>query len=120
MHVFTWLFTAVSLGVNLLALLALGAVLIGRAKTAPQRRAWAIRCAVSAVGLYVLSAVVCGVSIADAFSLDGIEPSARATRLAMGISQAMNSLAFGVVGSVFPFLAALVLLLLARRAARRK
>lgn len=119
MHVLTWLCTAALLGANLLALVAIGAVLIGRAETATQRRAWAARCAASALGLSALAAVMCGASIVRALPAAGVEPSARATRLAMGLSEAMNSIAFGVLGSAFPFIATGVLLLLARRAARR-
>jgi hypothetical protein len=119
MRVLTWLVTAGLLGVNLLALVAIGAALVGRAKTATQRHTWAVRCAASAAGFFALSMVICGVSIFSAFSPTEIEPSARATRLAMGISEAMNSLAFGVVGSAFPFLVALALFLVARRPARR-
>jgi uncharacterized membrane protein len=117
MHVLTWLCAAVFLGANLLALVAIGAVLIGRAETATQRRVWAVRCAASAFGLSALAAVMCGVSIVRALPATDVEPSARATRLAMGISEVMNSVAFGVLGSAFPFLAAGVLFLLARRAA---
>jgi hypothetical protein len=63
--------------------------------------------------------VLCGVSIFSAFSPTEIEPSARAMRLAMGISDAVNCLAFGFVGAAFPFLVALALFLVARRPARR-
>jgi hypothetical protein len=120
MRVLTWIFTAVLLGINLHALVALGAVLIGRATTAPQRRSWAIRCAASSIGFFVLSAVMCGVSISLAFSVDAIAPSEKATHVARGISEAMNCLAFGTVGSAFPFFAALALIVLARRAAPRE
>lgn len=117
MRLISWVLTAALVGTNFLGLIALGAVLMGRARTAAERRTWALRCATSAVGLLVLSFVLCGVSVSQAFSLDGVEPSEKAKQLAMGISDAMNCIAFGVVGSALPFMAAIALVVLARRAA---
>lgn len=119
MHVLIWILAAVLAGVNLHALLALGAALAARPAGAPRQRVWAIRCAVSGVAAFAFSVVVCGVSVLDAFAVKDIEPSERATHLAMGISNVMNSIAFGVLGLALPILAALVLAGLARRASPR-
>ena len=115
----TWLLSAVVLGINIHALLALAWVVAGRAKTASQRRMWASRCALSALGLVVLSVAMGGASIAVAASRTGVDPSARATRLAMGLSEALNCFGFAVLGSALPLFAALVCALLALRASRR-
>lgn len=112
------IFAAVFLGINLHALLALGALLTGRAKTAIQRRTWAVRCAASTMGFVALAAVLCGLSIAAAGTATGPDPSARATRLASGISEALNCLAFTLVGSTLPLFVALLCTVLARRASR--
>ncbi len=119
MRVLTWLVTAVSLGINLHALLALGAVLTGRSTTATERRTWAVRCAASALGFVALSAVVCGLSIGSVGTATGADPSARASRLAMGISEALNCLAFAIVGSALPLFVALVCTFLAWQASRQ-
>jgi hypothetical protein len=118
MRVLTWLLFAVCLGIDIHALLALAWVVTGRAKTAIQRRTLAWRCALSAPGLVVLSFVIGGVSIAAATSRTGVDPSARATRLAMGISEALNCVGFAVLGAALPLFAALVCSLLASRASR--
>jgi len=117
--IITWVGSAVLLGINLHALIALALVLTGRAKTATQQRSWAVRCAASALGVVMLSAVICGISIAVFSSSTGLDPSERATRLAMGISEALNCLGFAVVGSALPLFTALVCSLLASRVARR-
>jgi hypothetical protein len=64
----------------------------------------------------LLSVLGCGVAIAAARGSTGAHPSERASRLAMGLSEALNCLGFAVVGSLFPLLTTLVLILLARRA----
>ena len=120
MRVLTWVFAAVLAGVNLHALLALGAALAGRPAGEPRQRAWAIRCALSAVGMFAFSGVLCAVSISSAFSVGEVEPSERARHLAMGISDAMNFLAFGGLGLALPLLAALVLIRHARQSLRRQ
>lgn len=117
MHVLTWLFTAVLIGVNLHALVELGWVLLSRVTSAPQRRTWAIRCAASALGFVALSWVTCGIAVANGFSYAERAPPDRAEHLARGISEAMNRLAFGAAGSASPCLATVVLRVLARRAA---
>jgi hypothetical protein len=119
MRVLSWLLSAAFLGINIHALLALARIVAGRAKTAIQRRRLASRCALSALGLVVLSVAMGGASIAAATSRTGVDPSARATQLAMGLSEAVNCLGFAVLGSVLPLVAALVCSLLASRAARR-
>lgn len=115
MYTLAVLLLAVGLGVNLHALVALGAVLTGLAPAAIQRRTWASRCVASAVGFIASTLVICAVKIAYSLSSAGIEAP---DDIPMGISEALNCLAFSVVGSLFPLLAALALTLLARRAAR--
>lgn len=119
MHVLTWVLAAVLVGVNLHALIVLGVALANRPAGAPRQRLWAIRCAVSGVAAFAFSVVVSGVSILNAFAVKDIEPSERAKHLAMGISDVMNSIVLGVVGLVLPIIAAIVLVVLVRRAPPR-
>jgi hypothetical protein len=119
MHVLYWVLLAVLAGVNLHALVALWAALTGHPAAASRQRAWALRCALSGLGAFILSAAVGGVLLASAFSVDAIEPPERAKHVASGISEAMNCFAFGGLGLGLPLVAALVLIGLARRAARR-
>ncbi|MEP7123218.1 MAG: hypothetical protein ABJE95_19980 [Byssovorax sp.] len=119
LHVLTWLLIAVLLGAQIHALVALAWVAAGRAKPPIQRRKLAVRCAASALVLIVVSVVAGGASIAAGWSSGAVDPSQRATLLANFISEVLNCLAAVVLGSAFPLVAALVLALLARRAARQ-
>jgi|SRR5580704_5635804 hypothetical protein len=115
MQIYYWLVSAAALGINVHALVAL--VRGMRARDAATIARHARRCGWSIAGVVLLLAAGLAATFLtnDIYRSDG--PEARATRLAMMISELMNCVAFIVILALLPSIAAAVLHV---RAQRRK
>ena len=107
MQVLSWLTGAVALGINVHAGAAL--VLGLRSRDAAVIARHARRCAWSAAGFVLLAALGLAASVITSDELPGDDPSQRASRLAMSISEVMNCTAFTVLVALLPLIAAAVL-----------
>ncbi|MFT3775196.1 MAG: hypothetical protein QM820_58355 [Minicystis sp.] len=113
----SWLVGAVALAVDIHAVVALIAGL--RADEAPVVAKHARRCMWSEPALVVMAFVGVATTILTAKPLPSDPTADRAARLAMVISEIVNTLAFTVVGALLPVIAAVVLHVRARRIAAR-
>ena len=99
---------------------AVGALVTGlRARDAPSISRPARRCAWSVAAFVLFSGVMVAVSAITDDEHRGDAPEDRAARLALLVSEVMNTTAFVVVVSLLPLLVAAVLHLRARRASKK-
>lgn len=118
MEILSWLTSAVALGINAHAVAAL---VIGiRARDAPIVARYARRCAWSAACFAGLMGIGLAASFLTNDAYQGDSPTERASRLAMLISEVINTTAFAVLVSLLPLIAAAVLHLRALRARARR
>lgn len=118
MQILSSLTGVVALGINVHAVAAL--VLGIRSRDAVALARHARRCAWSAAGFVLLSAVGLAASVITNDEFRGDDPARRAARLAMSISEGMNCTAFTVLAVSLPLVAAAVLRWRARQAGPRR